>query len=206
MTAGRRAPPARLPSASCGADQFDLFNVDFRYGGPFTRADERASPPAPVVVLSDVLNQQLYGGADSVGRTIRIAGRDFRIVGVMRQRPGKLHLWDFGVAPENIANVLVPSVFADQLRLSRCSRGRRLLPDLGWTTISHRRAASSNTGFASPRRRAPRGSRRRCPASTPQLAPASADEIARRFSKAPAPYRVFVSPDAGGAGGERHQT
>ena len=28
------------------------------------------------------------------GRTIRIAGRDFRVVGVMRQRAGKMNLWD----------------------------------------------------------------------------------------------------------------
>ena len=96
-----------------------------------------------------MLNQQLYGGADSVGRTIRIAGRDFRVVGVMRQRPGKINLWDFGVAPENIANLLVPFAFADELRPvpvlvlaagpARAAAGAASPP---------RRAASPNTGSA----------------------------------------------------------
>ena len=85
-------PADRLPVRFCNPDFFALFNVEFRYGGPFTRNHERASPPAPVVVLSDLLNQKLYDGADSVGRTIRIAERDFRVVGVMRQRSGRIQL------------------------------------------------------------------------------------------------------------------
>ena len=87
--------PDRLAVRFCDADVFQLFNVDFRYGGPFTRADERASPPVPVVVISDLLNQKLYDGGNSVGRTIRIAGRDFRVVGVTRQRTGRMRcgLW-----------------------------------------------------------------------------------------------------------------
>ena len=185
-------PPGRLPVRFCEADLFDLFAIDFRYGGPFTRANERASPPAPVVVISDVLNQQLYGGADSVGRTIRLAGRDFRIVGVTRQRPSKLNLWDFGVAPENIANVLVPFVFADELRPVPVLSWPPVLPDLGWRTI-----AASPSGIGEYWVRLPPGDARTRLAGVlsginPQLALRSADEIAGRFSKAPAPYRVFV--------------
>ena len=186
-------PPGRLPVRFCEADLFDLFDIDFRYGGPFTRADERASPPAPVVVLSDVLNQQLYGGADSVGRTIRLAGRDFRDRRRHAPAPGKLNLWDFGVAPENIANVLVPFVFADELRPVPVLSWPPVLPDLGWRddrglAERHRRIL----GSPARRRRAHAPRRRRCPGINPQLALRSADEIARRFSKAPAPYRVFV--------------
>ena len=185
-------PPGRLPVRFCQADLFDLFNIDFRYGGPFTRADERASPPVPVVVLSDVLNRQLYGGADSVGRTIRIAGRDFRIVGVTRQRTSKLNLWDFSVAPENIGNLMMPFVFADELHPVPVLSWPALAPELGWRAIAS--APSGITEYWV--RLAPGETRMRFAAVLagidPQLALRSADEIARRFSKAPAPYRVFV--------------
>ena len=185
-------PPARLPVRFCEADHFDIFNIDFRYGGPFTRADERAAPPVPAVVLSDVLNQQLYGGADSVGRTMRIAGRDFRVVGVMRQRAGKINVWDSGLAPENVANVLVPFVFADELRPIPVLSWPPVLPDGGWRAI-----AASPSGITEYWVRLPTGEvRTRFAAALSAVAPRmilrSADEIGLRFSKPPAPYRVFV--------------
>jgi putative ABC transport system permease protein len=193
MTGGPvERPPGRMAVRFVGAGHFELFNVDFRYGGPFTRADESATPPVPVVVLSDALNRQLYGGADSVGRTIRIAGHDFRIAGVMRQRPGKLHLWDFGVSPENTANLMVPFAFADELRPLPAYTWPPTLPELGWRAI----AAAPNgvteywVRLASPDAR-PRFAAA-LSAVDPRLKLVSADAIAARFSKAPAPYRVFV--------------
>jgi putative ABC transport system permease protein len=193
MTGGpAERPPAVLPVRFCDAGQFDLFNIEFRYGGPFTRADERASPPVPAVVLTDMLNKRLYGGADSVGRTIRIAGRDFRIAGVMRQRAGKLHLWDFGIAPENIANLLVPLAFADELRPVPAISWPPIPSELGWRAIAESRSGIVNYWVRLP----PGDARARFTAALaaidPQLSLRSGDEIARRFSKAPAPYRVFV--------------
>ena len=184
--------PGRLPVRFCDADMFQMFNVDFRYGGPFTRADERASPPAPVVVLSDMLNRALYGGADSTGRTIRIAGRDFRVVGVMRQRSGRMSLWDFGVAPESIANALVPFAFAEKLRPVPVFSWPQVLPDAGWRAITH-----SPNGITEYWVRLPPGDAQvRFAAALSGIGPQwklhPADEIARRFSKAPPPYRVFV--------------
>lgn len=63
------------------ADFFPMFGVPFRYGGPWERAaDER---PDPVVVISSELNQRLFGGADSVGRSLRLQDREFRVAGVL---------------------------------------------------------------------------------------------------------------------------
>jgi len=193
MTGGPiERPPAVLSVRFCEAAQFDLFNIEFRYGGPFTHADESASPPVPAVVLTDMLNQQLYGGADSVGRTIRIAGRDFRVAGVMRQRAGKLHLWDFGISPENVANLLVPFAFADELRPVPVLSWPPVPPELGWRAIAESRSGILNYWVRLP----PGEPRTRFAAALAgvdaQLSLRSADEIARRFSKAPAPYRVFV--------------
>jgi putative ABC transport system permease protein len=193
MTGGPvERPPGRVAVRFVGAGHFDLFNVDFRYGGPFTRADERATPPVPVVVVSDALNRQLYGGADSVGRTIRIAGRDFRVAGVVRQRSGKLHLWDFGVSPENAANVMVPFAFADDLRPQPVYTWPPLPPTLGWRAI-----AAAPNGVTEYWVRLPSGDARTrfataLTALNPKLTLVSADAIAARFSKPPAPYRVFV--------------
>jgi len=198
MTGGPvERPPARLPVRFCDADLFQLFNIDFRYGGAFTSVagtsiPGRPSPAAAEVVLSDMLNQHLYGGTDSIGRMVRIAGRDFRVVGVMRQRSGKMNLWDFGVAPENIANLLVPSAFAGELRPVPVYSWPLVLPELGWRGI-----AASKSGVTEYWVRVPPGEARTRYAAVlagidPRLSLRSADEIARRFSKAPAPYRVFV--------------
>jgi putative ABC transport system permease protein len=68
------------------SDFFPMFNVPFRYGGGWDRrADEG---PDRVVVLSEEVNDRLFGGSDSVGKTVRIHSGEFRVVGVMaRWRP-----------------------------------------------------------------------------------------------------------------------
>ena len=63
------------------ADFFPMFQVPFRYGQPWQAVDDEAR--ARVAVLSSELNNTLFGGNDSTGRTLRVAGRDFRIVGVL---------------------------------------------------------------------------------------------------------------------------
>lgn len=63
------------------ADFFPMFAVPFRYGGPWSReADAR---PEPVAVISSALNDRLFGGADSVGRTIRLENHELKVVGVL---------------------------------------------------------------------------------------------------------------------------
>ena len=63
------------------ADFFPMFGVPFRHGRPWTAADDEAG--AHVVVLSDRLNQRLFGGADSTGRTVRLRDTDYRVLGVL---------------------------------------------------------------------------------------------------------------------------
>ena len=63
------------------SDFFDLFGMPFRYGGPWTKsADENREQ---VAVIDDETNQRLFGGANSVGKTIRLETREFRVVGVL---------------------------------------------------------------------------------------------------------------------------
>lgn len=62
-------------------DFFRMFDVPFEYGGPWSAAADRG--PEPVMVISHRENDKLFGGADSVGRTILWNNMRFRIVGVM---------------------------------------------------------------------------------------------------------------------------
>jgi putative ABC transport system permease protein len=68
------------------ADFFAMFAVPFRFGAPWTE-DMEARNEA-VCVLSQIANDKLFGGRDSVGARIRLGSRDFTIVGVLeRWRP-----------------------------------------------------------------------------------------------------------------------
>jgi len=63
------------------ADFFPMFDLEFQYGSGWDRnADEGMER---VVVLSKRINEQVFGGEDSVGRNVRLNGMDFRVVGVL---------------------------------------------------------------------------------------------------------------------------
>jgi putative ABC transport system permease protein len=63
-------------------DFFALFNAPFQYGGGWSADDDESR--ATLVVIADFLNDKLFGGANSVGKTIRINDHVFRIVGVLK--------------------------------------------------------------------------------------------------------------------------
>ena len=73
--------PYRLDVRMCFGDFFPMFEIPFIFGGGW---DEGADAgPEPVVVIDAETNQKLFGGEDSVGRTVRIEDREFTVVGVM---------------------------------------------------------------------------------------------------------------------------
>jgi putative ABC transport system permease protein len=63
------------------ADFFPMFEPPFKYGAAWNR-DQDASH-ARVVVLGKDLNEKLFGGQDSVGKTVRMNGIDYSIIGVL---------------------------------------------------------------------------------------------------------------------------
>lgn len=63
------------------SDLFEMFEMPFRYGGPWTKAAD--ARPEQVMVIDHETNQRLFGGENSVGRTLRLEDREFRIVGVL---------------------------------------------------------------------------------------------------------------------------
>jgi putative ABC transport system permease protein len=62
-------------------DMFGIFDTPFLYGGGWDKEQDRRNER--VVVLSKRTNEQLFGGADSVGKTIRMGGDEFTVVGVL---------------------------------------------------------------------------------------------------------------------------
>lgn len=62
-------------------DFFSMFDVPFLYGGGWDQAADDSSQM--VVVLSKESNEKAFGGADSVGKTLRMDGKDYKVVGVL---------------------------------------------------------------------------------------------------------------------------
>ena len=58
-----------------------MFDVPFQYGGGWDQAADDAAQM--VVVLSKKTNEKAFGGENSVGRTLRLDGHDYRVVGVL---------------------------------------------------------------------------------------------------------------------------
>jgi putative ABC transport system permease protein len=63
------------------SDFFAMFDVPFLYGSGWEASGDQNA--IPVMVLSKEQNEKLFGGINSVGRTIRWDDREFRIVGVL---------------------------------------------------------------------------------------------------------------------------
>ncbi|HEU4670006.1 MAG TPA: ABC transporter permease [Dyella sp.] len=78
---GVNLPPLMAQMLATTSDFFPMFRVPFQYGNAWTAQDD--ADRARVVVISDALNRKLFGGADSVGRSLRLKDTDVRIVGVL---------------------------------------------------------------------------------------------------------------------------
>jgi putative ABC transport system permease protein len=81
MSAAGNTAPVPVNTRFTTADFFAMFEVPFLYGNGWSSGAD--SPPQPVIVLSRDENDKLFGGANSVGRTVRWNDHEFRIVGVL---------------------------------------------------------------------------------------------------------------------------
>lgn len=60
---------------------FGAFGTPFAFGGGWDAAADRG--PQPVVVLSHETNDKVFGGGNSVGRSVRLGTIEYRVVGVL---------------------------------------------------------------------------------------------------------------------------
>ena len=111
--------PFMVPARYTSADMFAMFDMPFEFGRSWSAADDEAR--ARVAVISKEMNQRLFSGENSVGRTLRIDRTDFSVIGVLedwRPMPKFYDIYAQGGygQPEG---VFLPYATAIDLKMSR---------------------------------------------------------------------------------------
>ncbi|MDO9477632.1 MAG: ABC transporter permease [Pseudohongiella sp.] len=78
---GNEVRPFFVNGRGNSADFFSMFDVPFQYGSGWDRSADVNRDL--VVVLSNELNERLFGGRDSTGETLVMHGMNFTVTGVM---------------------------------------------------------------------------------------------------------------------------
>ncbi len=100
------------------ADFFPMFDAPFAFGNPWSANEDEGQ--ARVVVISKELNEKLFDGANSVGRTVRIDQNEFRVVGVLKHWRMTPRFYDLNSDRYGeIEQVFMPFSTAIGLKLSR---------------------------------------------------------------------------------------
>jgi putative ABC transport system permease protein len=84
--------PWVIAARATSGDFFAMFEVPMLYGSSWTASAERDMDP--VVVLSKRLNQRLFQGANSVGRSVVLDGISYRVSGVIDDWDPKPRFYD----------------------------------------------------------------------------------------------------------------
>jgi putative ABC transport system permease protein len=87
-------PPFIVESRYTSADMFPMFDMPMLFGHAWSATDDEAH--ARVAVISRSLNDKLFGGASSLGKTLRVDQADFTIIGVLdkwRPAPKFYDVW-----------------------------------------------------------------------------------------------------------------
>ncbi|MDX2416814.1 MAG: ABC transporter permease [Xanthomonadales bacterium] len=78
---GEGERPFSVSARNTWADFFPMFDIRFIYGGGWD--DDADRNLERVVVLSKEINERVFGGENSVGRSLRMNGMDFQVAGIM---------------------------------------------------------------------------------------------------------------------------
>ena len=78
---GEDEMPFSVSTRNTWADFFPMFDLPFIYGSGWDDSSDQNLER--VVVLSKEINERVFGGEDSVGRSVRLNGMDFQVVGVL---------------------------------------------------------------------------------------------------------------------------
>jgi putative ABC transport system permease protein len=81
VISGGAVPAKHISTRITTADFFAMFEAPFLYGNGWSAAADE--PAQPLIVLSREQNDKLFGGVNSVGRTLRWNDHEFRVVGVL---------------------------------------------------------------------------------------------------------------------------
>lgn len=81
VAGGARSKPMPASARVTTGDFFNMFDVPFQYGSGWRKSADESFEP--VMVLGQKTNIKLFGGANSVGRTVLWNDREFRVIGVL---------------------------------------------------------------------------------------------------------------------------
>jgi len=81
VPSGSGKHPVNVGGHAVSSEFFPMVDAPFLYGSGWSADDDRNQ--AAVVVISSKLNRKLFGGENSVGRSINMEGHDYRVVGVL---------------------------------------------------------------------------------------------------------------------------
>jgi putative ABC transport system permease protein len=100
------------------ADFFAMFDVPFAHGAGWGAKEDEAH--ARIAVISKELNEKLFGGENSVGKTVRLSETEFRIVGVLEKWRPTPHFYDLTTGRYGQAEqVYMPFSTSRDLKLDR---------------------------------------------------------------------------------------
>ena len=98
------------------ADFFAMFEAPFLYGSGWSATAD--DPAQPLIVLSREENDKLFGGVNSVGRTVRWSDHEFRVVGVLNDWFPRPRFYDLnGGAFSTPDDVYIPFGWGAELEL-----------------------------------------------------------------------------------------
>lgn len=113
-----RTDPFYSSSRYTTADFFPMFETPFRYGRAWTAAEDDGR--SRVVVLGSDLNDKLFHGEDSTGRTVHADGHDLRVIGVLKPWRPAPHFFDLNVGTySGQDDVFIPLSTARDFLLAR---------------------------------------------------------------------------------------
>lgn len=109
--------PLKVVGRLTDGDFFAMFDVPFVYGSAWTRQADDAGEYA--VVLGAEMNDQLFGGDNSVGETLTINSRDFTVVGVIERWHPSPKFYDVNNGAFDESELMfLPVGVGDQLEMS----------------------------------------------------------------------------------------
>jgi len=106
--------PISVTARANSADFFAMFDVPFIYGSGWSQQADTSKEQ--VIVLSKKINDQVFGGENSVGKTIKFDNNIFKIIGVIDHWQPKPRFYDITTGAFNESeDVFVPfSLIAEE--------------------------------------------------------------------------------------------
>lgn len=111
-----QAKPMSVSARYTSADFFPMFDVPMQAGNPWTKADDDAQ--ARVVVISQELNEKVFGSGNAVGQSLDLDGHSFRVIGVLGAFSPKPRFYDMSTSRySDVESLFLPFSTAMQLNL-----------------------------------------------------------------------------------------